>query len=96
MDIVTEGAKEVIFGGLAGLTAGYISKKVGSHLVGAALTSGFIVFRAAVYEGQYSATWSPLARNGMLVYILQSMGCRGEFKGFYIFYQRIMIDFTQE
>ena len=63
MEIVTEGAKEVLFGGLAGLTAGYISKKVGSHLVGAALTSGFVIFRAAVYEGQYSATWSPLARD---------------------------------
>ena len=63
MDIVTEGAKEVIFGGIVGLTAGYVSRKVGSQLVGAALTSGFIVFRAAVYEGQYSATWSPLARD---------------------------------
>ena len=63
MDIVTEGAKEVIFGGIAGLTAGYVSKKVGSHLVGAAITSGFVVFRAAVYDGQYSASWSPLARD---------------------------------
>ena len=63
MDIVTEGAKEVIFGGVAGLTVGYVSKKVGSHLVGAAITSGFIMFRAAVYDGQYSATWSPLARD---------------------------------
>ena len=63
MDIVTEGAKEVIFGGVAGLTAGYVSKKVGSHLVGAAITSGFVVFRAAVYDGQYSASWSPLARD---------------------------------
>ena len=63
MEIVTEGAKEVIFGGLAGLTAGYISRKLGSQLVGAALTSGFVLFRAAVYEGEYLATWSPLARD---------------------------------
>ena len=63
MEIVTEGAKEVMFGGLVGLTAGFISKKVGSHLVGAALTGGFVVFRAAVYDGQYTATWSPLARD---------------------------------
>ena len=63
MEIVSEGAKEVIFGGLAGLTAGYVSRKLGSHLVGAALTSGFVVFRAAVYDGQYLATWSPLARD---------------------------------
>ena len=63
MEIVTEGAKEVIFGSVAGLTAGYVSKKVGSQLIGAALTSGFILFRAAVYEGQYLATWSPLARD---------------------------------
>ena len=63
MEIVSEGAKEVIFGGLAGLTAGYVSKKLGSHLVGAAITSGFVVFRAAVYDGQYLATWSPLARD---------------------------------
>ena len=63
MDILTEGAKEVIFGGLAGLTAGFISKKVGSHLVGAALGSGFVLFRAAVYDGNYVATWSPLAKD---------------------------------
>ena len=63
MEIVSEGAKEVIFGGIAGLTAGYVSKKLGSHLVGAAITSGFVVFRAAVYDGQYLATWSPLARD---------------------------------
>ena len=42
MEIVTEGAKEVIFGSVAGLTVGYVSKKVRSQLVGAALTSGFI------------------------------------------------------
>ena len=63
MDILTEGAKEVIFGGLAGLTAGYVSKKAGSHLVGAAITSGFVLFRASVYDGAYLATWSPLARD---------------------------------
>ena len=63
MDLVTEGGKEVIFGGLAGLAAGYVSKKLGSHLAGAVITSGFVVFRAAVYDGQYSATWSPLARD---------------------------------
>ena len=63
MDLVTEGGKEVIFGGLAGLAAGYVSKKLGSHLAGAVITSGFVVFRAAVYDGQYLATWSPLARD---------------------------------
>ena len=63
MDILTEGAKEVIFGGVAGLTAGFISKKFGSHVVGAMLGSGFVLFRAAVYDGHVIATWSPLAKD---------------------------------
>jgi len=63
MDILTEGAKEVIYGGLAGLTAGFISKKVGSHIVGAAMGTGFVLFRAAVYDGQCVVPWSPLAKD---------------------------------
>ena len=63
MDFLTEGAKEVIFGGVVGLTAGLITKKVGSHVVGAVLGTSFVAFRAAVYDGHYIATWSPLAKD---------------------------------
>jgi hypothetical protein len=34
MDILNEATKEVLFGGVAGLAAGYISKKAGNQLVG--------------------------------------------------------------
>jgi hypothetical protein len=34
MDILNEATKEVLFGGVAGLAAGYLSKKVGNQLVG--------------------------------------------------------------
>jgi len=63
MDILNEATKEVLFGGVAGLAAGYISKKAGNQLVGILLGGGFVAFRAAVYDGQYLATWSPLAKD---------------------------------
>jgi len=63
MEIVNEATKEVLFGGAAGFAAGYLSKKVGNQLVGLALGGGFVAFRAAVYDGEYLATWSPLAKD---------------------------------
>lgn len=32
------------------------------QLLGLALGGGFVAFRAAVYDGEYLATWSPLAK----------------------------------
>ena len=31
MEVATEAAKELVFGGAAGLAAGYVSKKIGSQ-----------------------------------------------------------------
>ena len=59
----TELAKELAFGAVAGLCAGYASKKLllGSTSLVAAAAS-FIALRAAIFEGHCSAaTWSPLA-----------------------------------
>ena len=61
-DIAEEAVKEVIFGGLAGLAAGYATKKTGSQLVGLTLGVGFVAFRAAIFNGDYLATWSPLLK----------------------------------
>jgi len=63
MDILNEATKEVLFGGIAGFAAGYLSKKAGNQLVGMALGGGFMAFRAAVYDGSYLATWSPLSKD---------------------------------
>jgi hypothetical protein len=63
MDILNEATKEVLFGGLAGFAAGYISRKAGNQVLGLALGGGFVAFRAAVYDGEYLATWSPLAKD---------------------------------
>jgi len=63
MDILNEATKEVLFGGVAGFAAGYLSKKAGNQIVGLVLGSGFFAFRAAVYDGEYLATWSPLAKD---------------------------------
>ncbi len=41
MDILNEATKEVLFGGVAGLAAGYISKKAGNQLVGILLGKNF-------------------------------------------------------
>lgn len=32
-------------------------------MLGIALGGGFVAFRAAVYDGEYMATWSPLAKD---------------------------------
>ncbi len=61
-DIAEEAVKEVIFGGLAGLAAGYATKKAGSQLVGLTMGVGFVAMRAAIYNGDYLATWSPLLK----------------------------------
>ena len=55
--------KEVAFGASVGLVAGYVSKKVGSGLVTAAVAASFVALRAAIFEGRHLATWSPLARD---------------------------------
>lgn len=92
MDFLTEGAKEVIFGGMAGLTAGYISKKVGSHVFGAILGSGFVFFRAAVYDGHYIANWSPLAKDDPSF----TMNLKREAKKELYTTRKRLEDFTQE
>lgn len=57
----TEFAKELAFGAVAGLCAGYASKKLGSNMVAGAAAASFLVLRGAIFDGQYSAPWSPLA-----------------------------------
>jgi hypothetical protein len=44
MDILNEATKEVLFGGVAGLAAGYISKKAGNQLVGILLGKKTSIF----------------------------------------------------
>ena len=57
----TEIAKELAFGAVAGLCAGYAYKKLGSKLVAGAAAVSFLALRGAIFDGQYAATWSPLA-----------------------------------
>ena len=57
----TEFVKELAFGAVAGLCAGYASKKLGSNLVAGAGAATFLALRAAIFDGSYSAPWSPLA-----------------------------------
>ena len=92
MDICTEGAKEVVVGGLVGLAAGYISKKVGSHVVGAVVGGGFVLLRAAIYEGEVEAAWSPLARDR--VDLAQQLKRRARREAFSV--NRRLKDFTEE
>jgi len=63
MDIAEEAVREILFGGLAGLAAGYAAKKTGNEIVGPLLGVGFVAFRAAVFNGDYLATWSPLLKD---------------------------------
>merc|ERR1712215_419173 len=92
MELCSEGLKEGLLGGVAGLAAGYLSKKVGNHLVGAMLGGGFVMFRAAVYEGEYEATWSPLLRDR--VDLAQQLKRRAWREAFSV--QRRLRDFTEE
>jgi acyl dehydratase len=62
-DIAEEAVKEILFGGLAGMAAGYVTKKTGNQLLGLSLGAGFVAFRAAVFNGDYLATWSPLLKD---------------------------------
>ena len=91
MDSCTEGAKEVLLGGIAGLAAGYISK-MGSHVVGAIMGGGFVMFQAAVYEGEYLATWSPLQRDS--VDLAQQLKRKARREAFSV--NRRLRDFTEE
>jgi len=63
MDILNEATKEVLFGGAAGFLAGYAVKKTGNQILGLVLGGGFVAFRASVYDAEYLATWSPLAKD---------------------------------
>ena len=63
MDICTEGAKEVVLGGLVGLTVGFIARRSGTHVIGALMGGAFVLLRAGVYEGELEVAWSPLARD---------------------------------
>ena len=92
MDICTEGAKEVVLGGLVGLAAGYIAKKTGTHLVGAVVGGGFVILRAAIYEGEYEAEWSPLVRDR--VDLAQQLKRRARREAFSV--NRRLKDFTEE
>ena len=58
-----EVAKELAFGAAAGLAAGYASRKLSSGFVAGASTAGFLLLRAAIFEGAHLATWSPLAQD---------------------------------
>jgi len=60
MEISEEIAKEVVFGGIAGLAVGLAAKHFSSQVVGAALSSSFFLMRVAIFEGHHLATWSPL------------------------------------
>jgi hypothetical protein len=92
MDLCTEGAKEVVLGSLAGLAAGYISKKVGGHLLGAVMGGGFVLLRAAIYEGELEAAWSPLQRDR--VDLAQQLKRRARREAFSV--HRRLRDFTEE
>ena len=58
MDICTEGAKEVVLGGLVGLTVGFIARRSGTHVIGALMGGAFVLLRAGVYEGELEVAWS--------------------------------------
>ena len=61
MDLATtELCKEFAFGAAAGLGAGYLSKKAGTAAVAAVGAVSFVALRAAIFDGQHLATWSPL------------------------------------
>merc|ERR1719245_298936 len=55
-----EAVKEVIFGGLCGLAAGYTAKKLSLPALGAFTTVSFFWLRAAIFDGRVLAPWSPL------------------------------------
>lgn len=88
----TEGAKEVLLGSLAGLAVGLVSKKVGTHLLGATLGGGLVLWRAAVYEGEVEARWSPLQRDR--VDLANQIKRRARREAFSV--QRRLRDFTEE
>ena len=46
------------------------------------LGGGFVAFRAAVYDGQYLATWSPLAKDDASYCIIISLFLGGGFVAF--------------
>ncbi len=58
---VSEVCKELAFGAAFGLCAGFVGKKFGSAVVGGMCAGSFLLFRCAIFEGRYCATWSPLA-----------------------------------
>ena len=62
MEVASEVGKELVFGGAAGLVAGLSSKLLSTHTVGLVLGGAFVLMRAAIFDGQHMATWSPLAK----------------------------------
>ena len=55
-----EELKEVAFGGIAGLCAGYLTRKAGVPILGGVLTTSFILFRGAIFDGHLVFKLSPL------------------------------------
>jgi len=55
-----EEMKEIAFGAVAGLCAGYVTKKMGVPVLAGVLTTSFILFRGAIFDGYLLFKQSPL------------------------------------
>lgn len=55
-----EELKEAAFGGFAGLCAGYVSKRSGLPVLAGLLTTSFVLFRMAIFDGYLVFKASPL------------------------------------
>ena len=60
-EIGLETVKELAFGGLLGMCAGYAAKKTGAPVLIGVSTASFLLLRGAIFDGHIQATWSPLA-----------------------------------
>ena len=61
LEISLETIKEVAFGGVLGMCAGYAAKKTAAPFIIGAASASFLLLRGAIFDGHIQANWSPLS-----------------------------------
>ena len=61
LEISLETIKEVAFGGVLGMCAGYAAKRTAAPFIVGAASASFMLLRGAIFDGHIQANWSPLS-----------------------------------
>lgn len=61
LEVSLETVKEVAFGGVLGMCAGYAAKRAAAPFIVGAASASFLLLRGAIFDGHIEANWSPLS-----------------------------------